>query len=84
MDIANSVTKANILLNATLLEIYLSAIAPENVTVFLEALYSSAMQVHIKEQSWYTLCFDKKAAKVLLSEKSLGFVVNQHAIASFL
>ncbi|XP_077306314.1 uncharacterized protein LOC143925736 [Lithobates pipiens] len=49
MGIAYSVTTANILLNATLLEKYLSAIAPQNVTVFLEALSSAAIQANLSE-----------------------------------
>ena len=79
MDIAYSVTTANILLNATLLEKYLSAIAPQNVTVFLEAFSSTAKQVHTKEQPSNILCFDNNPAKVLLFEKTLVCMVAQHA-----
>ncbi|PIO27404.1 hypothetical protein AB205_0014890, partial [Aquarana catesbeiana] len=55
MDIAYSVTTANILLNATLLEKYLSAIAPQNVTVFLEAFSSTAKQANLSEEQVTTI-----------------------------
>lgn len=79
MDIAYSVTTANILLNATLLEKYLSVIAPHNVTAFLEAFSSTAKQVHTKEQFSYILCFDKNPAKVSLFKKTLVCMFDQHA-----
>ncbi|XP_040214373.1 uncharacterized protein LOC120944382 [Rana temporaria] len=70
MDIAYSVTTANILLNATLLEKYLSAIAPQNVTVFLEAFSSTAKQANLSEEQVTTI------KKTLLATELRGLQAN--------
>lgn len=49
-DMALLVTKTEVLLNETLLEKYLSSIAPQNISVFLQSISSAATQVNRKDQ----------------------------------